>query len=186
MPGPLSVTFSDIYMLKPENDILLPIKPNFYRWYVDDIFTKRKVNMNDILFEQSNNYHPKIKLAIELNRNNFLDTKLICINSICNTIVNWKSSKLSTTWWSKVHQHYKRNAIIRDLHRSIKISAKFADKVKYIKTNFIQAGHSLHFVDTITRNFQPIMDAEDSSIIAPSLFNEYKPFILADIPSLWK
>ena len=88
MPGPLSVTFSDIYMLKPENDILLPIKPRFYRRYVDDIFTKRKVNMNNILLEQSNNYHPKIKLAIELNRNNFLDTKLICINSICNTIVN--------------------------------------------------------------------------------------------------
>lgn len=90
MCGPLSVTFSNIYMVKPENDILLPLKPKFYSKYVDDVFNKRKVNMKNILFERSNNYYPKGRLTIELNRKSFLDTKLIGINGVCNTIVNRK------------------------------------------------------------------------------------------------
>ena len=31
MGAPLSVTFSDIYMVKLENDIVVPLKPKFYR-----------------------------------------------------------------------------------------------------------------------------------------------------------
>ena len=49
-----------------------------------------KVNMKNILFERSNNYYPKGRLTIELNRKSFLDTKLIGINAVCNTIVNRK------------------------------------------------------------------------------------------------
>ena len=42
MGGPLSVTFSDIYMVKTENDVIIPSKPIFYRRFVDDIYSRRK------------------------------------------------------------------------------------------------------------------------------------------------
>ena len=41
MGGPLSVTLSDIYMNKMENDIVLPTKPVLYRRFVDDIGEKK-------------------------------------------------------------------------------------------------------------------------------------------------
>ena len=37
MGGPLSVTFSDIYMVKMENNVVTPCKPIFYHRFVDDI-----------------------------------------------------------------------------------------------------------------------------------------------------
>ena len=37
MGGPLSVTFSDIYMIKTENDAVIPSKPIFHHRFVDDI-----------------------------------------------------------------------------------------------------------------------------------------------------
>ena len=39
MGGPLSVTFSDIYMVKMENDVVIPSKPVFYCRFVDDIYS---------------------------------------------------------------------------------------------------------------------------------------------------
>ena len=38
MGGPLPVTFSDIYMVKIENDVVIPSKPIFYCRFVDDIY----------------------------------------------------------------------------------------------------------------------------------------------------
>ena len=43
MGGPLSVTFSDIYMVKMENDVVIPSKPIFYRRFVDEIYSRRNV-----------------------------------------------------------------------------------------------------------------------------------------------
>ena len=34
--GPLPVTSSDIYMVKMENDVVIPSKPIFYLRFVDD------------------------------------------------------------------------------------------------------------------------------------------------------
>ena len=50
MGGPLSVTFSDIYMVKMENDVATPSKPIFYRRFVDEIYSRRKLGDN-ILFD---------------------------------------------------------------------------------------------------------------------------------------
>ena len=41
MGGPLSVTFSDIYMKKTERKVVGPTKPQFYKIFVDDIINKR-------------------------------------------------------------------------------------------------------------------------------------------------
>ena len=43
MGGPLSVIFSEIYMVKMENDVVIPSKPIFYRRFVDEIYSKRNV-----------------------------------------------------------------------------------------------------------------------------------------------
>ena len=64
MERPLSVFFSDIYMIKTENDVVIQLsKPIFYRRFVDDIYQRRKLGDNG-LFDRLNNYHPNIKLTI--------------------------------------------------------------------------------------------------------------------------
>ena len=73
--GPLSVRFSEIYMVKMEKDVVIPQNPIFYRRSVDDIYSRRKKGDN-VLFNLLNNYHPKIELTIEVSPVKFLDTKL--------------------------------------------------------------------------------------------------------------
>ena len=98
MEGPLSVTFSDIYMVKMENDVVIPSKPIFYRRFVDDIYSRRKLGDN-VLFDRLNSYHPNIKLTIEVNASKFLDTKLTNISGIYKFNVFRKNKKLP--WTSK-------------------------------------------------------------------------------------
>ena len=50
MRGPLSVSFSDIYMVKMENDVVMPSKPIFYCRFVDGIYSRRKLGDN-VLFD---------------------------------------------------------------------------------------------------------------------------------------
>ena len=54
MGGPISVAvaFSDIYVSKMEEDIVAPMKPYFYKRYLDDKFMRRKKNKPDSLFEK--------------------------------------------------------------------------------------------------------------------------------------
>ena len=40
MGGPLSVILSDIWMVKMENNIVIPHKPIFYKKYIDDIINR--------------------------------------------------------------------------------------------------------------------------------------------------
>ena len=51
MGVPISVVFSDIYMCKMEEDVVKPLKPIFYKHYVDDTYVKRKCNEADTLFD---------------------------------------------------------------------------------------------------------------------------------------
>ena len=55
MRGPLSVTFSNIYMVKMENELVIPSKPIFHQ--------RQKLGEN-VLLDQLNNYDPNIKLTI--------------------------------------------------------------------------------------------------------------------------
>ena len=52
MGGPLSASFNDIYIVKIKNKVVTRIKPIFYRRYVDDIFDRRKKNVEDFLFKR--------------------------------------------------------------------------------------------------------------------------------------
>ena len=65
-------------MVKMENEVVRPLKPKFYRRYVDDIYNRRRKDEFDKVFYELNNYHQNIKLTIELNPSKFLDTELIC------------------------------------------------------------------------------------------------------------
>ena len=68
-------------MVKMENDVVIPSKLIFYWRFMDNIYSRGKLRYN-ALFDQLNNYHPNIKLTIELNPSTFLDTKqMVPINS---------------------------------------------------------------------------------------------------------
>ena len=97
MGGPLSVVFSDIFMTKMEkNAIKSPRKPLFYKRFVDDIFTRRKKNMPDKLFQFLNNYHQNIKLTCDISPEKFLDTKIIANNNTLKTAVFRKETILTS------------------------------------------------------------------------------------------
>ena len=64
MGGPISVVFADIYMCKMEDDVVAPIKPIFYKRYVDDTYIRRKKHTKGELFEKLNSYHHNIKFTI--------------------------------------------------------------------------------------------------------------------------
>ena len=72
--GQLFVTFSEIYMVKMENDFAIPL----------------------------NNYHPNIKLTIEIKPSKFLDTKLTNINGAYIFNTYHKDTKLPSPWTSKI------------------------------------------------------------------------------------
>ena len=128
MGGPLYFTLSDIWMVKMENNIVIPHKPIFYKRYIDDIINRRKKHKEDLLFKKLNNYHPKIKLTIEINPPKFLDTGFIISNNEVVTSVHRKESKLAVPWESEVPKHYKRNSLLGELHRAKKISSNFFKK----------------------------------------------------------
>ena len=104
MGGPLSVIFSNIYLTKLENDIVVPMKPLFYRRFVDDVINKRRKNTPDLLLDKLNSYHPRIKFTIEVNPTRFLDTKVINKHGFITTSVHRKVTKLPTHWSSKIPQ----------------------------------------------------------------------------------
>ena len=82
MGGPLSVTFSDIYLVKMENNVVISSEPIFHRRFADDIYSRLKLGDN-VLFTRLKKYHPNIKFTIEISPIKFLDTKLININGAC-------------------------------------------------------------------------------------------------------
>ena len=59
-----------------EGDVVVPVKPNFYKPYIDDTYICRKKNVNDELFKNLNSYHTNIKLTLEENAGKFLDGEI--------------------------------------------------------------------------------------------------------------
>ena len=71
---------SNIFMTKLELDVVVPHNPQFYKRYIDDMITRRKKNVPDLLFQKMSSYHPNINLTVELNPEKFLDTRLLIIS----------------------------------------------------------------------------------------------------------
>ena len=77
MGGTLFVVLSDCFMNKMEKDIVIPLKPKFYKRFVDGIYRRRKRNEPDKLFDKMNSCRANIKLTIERSPIKFLDTKIL-------------------------------------------------------------------------------------------------------------
>ena len=182
MGGPLSVIFSNIFMTKLENDVVLPLKPSFYKRYVDDVFNRRKKNMPDVLLQRMMEYHPRINFTVEENPKKFLDTEILISGTICQTRVYRKPNKVPLHWHSKTPVRYKRNAITGDLHRAKKISSAYQEEVSLIHKKFVTAGFPDRFVSSVIDNFNNPAPCGDDFLIPPYLFEEPSPFILVEIP----
>ena len=154
MGGPLSVTLADIHLIRTENDVVKPLKPLFYKRYVDDIYSRCKKNCTDQLYHELNNYHPNINLTIEINPKKFLDTQVIIKNGKIETAVCRNSTKLLVPWSSNIPKRYKRNAINADLHRTKRISTNFDKEIYRIKKKFLAADYPQKFVESVIRNFE--------------------------------
>ena len=102
MDGPISVALSNIFCVKMEFDVVKPLKLKLYKRYVDDIYSKQIKNQPDKLFEKLNNYHPNIKLTIEVNPSKFLDTEIMVKNGIIETSAVVKESQIPNHWSSAV------------------------------------------------------------------------------------
>ena len=139
MGGPVSVVFTDIFMCKMEEDVVVPAKLIFYKCYVDDTYIGRKKNVDE-LFQNLKSYHTNMKLILEENPRKFLDTEIIRKNNTISTQVFTKLTKFPVHLSSKIPTNYKRNAITSELHRAKKFATDFSKKLRRIKTAFSHAG----------------------------------------------
>ena len=143
-----------------ERDIVIPIAPNLYKRYVDDIFAKRKKNKPDDLYNALNNYHPNINLTVEVNAKRFLDTEILSNSNCFETKVFHKDRKLATHLSSAVPKRYKRNSILGDLHGAKVISSYFVDEVEYIRKKCKKAGYLHRFIEHVINGFMKTKDDE--------------------------
>ena len=89
-------------MLNFEIEKVKPLKPKFYKRFVDDVFATRTKGVDDILLKLLNSFNRKIKFTVEVNPDKFLDTKINNRNGHTTTSVYRKSTKLPVHWTSKV------------------------------------------------------------------------------------
>ena len=106
MGGPLSVVFSNIFLTKLENDIIKPLKPKFYRRFVDDVINRRRKDLEDTMFYAINNYHKNINFTQELEPKKFLDTNIVINEREITTTVHRKPNKYPTHWNSQIPKRY--------------------------------------------------------------------------------
>ena len=125
MGGLISVVFSNVLMYKTELDVAVPAKPIFYKRYVNDMYVQRKKNYVDKLFEELNTHNENVKLTLEVNLTNFLDTELIRENGEITMQVFSKSTNLPVHWSSKISIRYKRNVVTGELNRAKRIASDF-------------------------------------------------------------
>ena len=185
--GPLTVPFNDIYMVNMERKIVIPQKPLFYCRYIDHIYSRRKRFKNGELFEKLNNYHPKIKLTIEVSPTKFLDTSLRLNNCIYDFKVCRKTTKQPTHWSSKIPNRYKCNTMLEVLNRSNRISSNFSEEIKFISHKNDQADDPKRFINSVIRQFQDRsnqsnIDDFDDYTFPMNFFDIPKSFILIELP----
>ena len=136
-----------------ENDVAVPLKPIFYRMFVDDIINRHKKNVPDELFFKLNNYHHNIKLTIERSPTKFLDTQLVNLNGKIEIKLYRKQTKSPFPWSSNIPKRYKRNAIKSDLHRSKRIAKDFEKGIVQIKKKFLAANFPSRFITSVCNDF---------------------------------
>ena len=152
---------------------------------MDDIYSRRKLEDN-FLFDRLNNSHPNIKLTIEVNPSNVLDTKLTNINGAYKFNVYRKNTKLSSPWTSKTSKRCKRNTINGDIYRSKRISSNFDGEIPPIKEKFMKADYPLRFINSVVNDFQKCKEYEYIILRTPFLQNTSGRLLLYIVTLTWK
>ena len=98
------VTFSAIYMVKMENDVVFPSRHIFYRWFVDENSSRRKL-WDNVLIDQLRIY-PNIEITIELKCSKILDNSYRNISGAYKFNAYRKNIKLSSPWIFKNLKRY--------------------------------------------------------------------------------
>ena len=180
MGGPLSVVFTGCFMNKMEQDVVVPLKPKFYKRFVDDTYSRRKKGVKDELFDALNSYHKNIRLTIEVNPEKFLDTNIVREGSKPVEFKVYDNvNKVPFHWSSKVPKKYKRGIIIGELHRAKRISTNFDVEIKRIYDKFIKAGYPYNFIKSIVSSY----DQKKEELLIPDwLFPESKKEIYFRVP----
>ena len=163
--GPLSVTLADIHMIRTEKDIVAPLKPIFYKKFVDDIYTRKKKGVHDKLYERLNDYHPNIKLAIEISPNKFVDTEIIENKGVIETKVYRKTTKLPAPWSLNIPKRYKRNTINTDLYCAKRIVTNLDNELVIIKKKFLAADYPHRFINSVINTFIEKENKEEEYLI---------------------
>ena len=157
MGGPLSVILADIHMIRTEKDIVPPLKPIFYKRFVDDIYNRRKKGIHDNLYERVNNYHPNIKLTVEINPKKFLNSEIIDNEGAIETKVYRKTTKLPVPWASNIPKSQKRNTINTDLNTDLycakRIASNLDNQLVIIKEKFLEADYPHKFINSVINTF---------------------------------
>ena len=175
MGGTLSVVLSDCFMKKMERNVVIPLKPTFYKRFVDDIYRGRKRNEPDKLFDKMNSCHPNIKLTIEIIPKKFLDTKILRISNQFHCFMYQKENKKPIHWNSAVPKSYKRNVIIGDVQRAKRIRCDFDYEISVMKSKYIIAGYPPKFVTSVINT---CLVEKEEPIIPLQMFDERKTVYL--------
>ena len=149
-----------------------PLKPIFYKRYVDDTFVQRKRNKANTFSDVLNSYHSNVKFTLE---QNLLDTLIVKEKNQIKTQVFVKTSMYSVHWSSNVPFQYKKNAINGQLHRAKKISSNFQLKTAKIKAKFLKASFSHRVIENIINNFNNV---DEELMITRWLFDERKTVVI--------
>ena len=180
MGGPASVVLAGCFVNKMERDVVVPLKPKFYRRFVDDTYNRRKKGVPDILLQSLEAYHPNIKFTYEISPKTFLDTKIERSGNQLTFRVKRNDSKLPFHWQSAVPKKYKRNLINGDLHRAKRISSDFPAEKKRIKEKFRKACYPAGFINSVIESFDD--KVFDDVIIPRWLFEEQRTKVFLNLP----
>ena len=148
---------------------------------MDDSYSRGTKDENKIILDELKKFDPKLKFTKETEPTKFLDTKIKLQDHTLITEVYRKKGSLPNHWKSVEPKRYKRNTILCDLHRALKISSNFEKEVKIIKEKFIKAGYPGKFIDSVINQFT---EENIESVIPTNLFEEEdkRPLCRVKIP----
>ena len=166
----MSVTLFEIHMIRTERDVVIELKPIFYRKSVVDIYNQRK-KMSWLTISKLNSYHPNIKLTVESNPNEFVDYNYWKSRALSITVRQIK--KLPVPWDSNIPKSYERNIINTELHHAKKIASNFKEEILLFKRKFIVVDYPVKF----TEIYRIVLEY----IIPPNLMEVPKSVIFFEI-----
>ena len=170
MGGPLLVVFSNCFMNSMEEKLVIPSNPTFYIRYVVDIYVRRNNDCTDSFFQALKNYHPNIKLTLELSPSKFPDSNILRLaDGTGRFSAVHKSTKLSFHYSFQVRTRYKKCVIKDDLHRSEMTGSCFAEKTNRIVMKYLKAGYLINFIKSQISIFSR---PKDDYLIPKNMFDE--------------